>query len=407
MATLCKNCGHPLIFDPSRQKMFCEQCGSTFLAEEVESTAKQYAERNKEHSMEEIYGSAEQEFLNCYVYTCSECGGEIIINGTEASTRCIYCGNSNVVFSRISQEQCPEYIIPFAITKEQALEKIRTELKKGIFVPKDIKNFQVENVRGIYVPYWLVDIEHSDSVVISGRVKQGKYSVTRYFGRAGRLRLQNLPLDASIMLSDESTQRLEPFDFTKMKMFDEDYLLGFYSNVSDVTNMDLRLAADRRATEMFNELAMKDVSASDKKVIACLPHTEIRRDIRYAMLPVWFITFDYMGKHNTILVNGQTGKVVCALPWNKKLFYSLMVLTSILLTIVLTLVFYRFFCGLFSGHSRSSSSSNNGMGRLIILCIAGGVSFISAGLAKIRKVIHSIELTQSAKTFNFMKKRQE
>ena len=28
MATLCKSCGHPLIFDPSRQKMFCEQCGN-------------------------------------------------------------------------------------------------------------------------------------------------------------------------------------------------------------------------------------------------------------------------------------------------------------------------------------------------------------------------------------------
>ena len=31
--------------------------------------------------------------------------------------------------------------------------------------------------------------------------------------------------------------------------------------------------------------------------------------MKYAMLPAWFVTFDYQGKHHTVLVNGQTGKI--------------------------------------------------------------------------------------------------
>ena len=141
MATLCKNCGHALVFDPEVQKMVCSACGSTFLPEEVESESKQYREDLKAESAEEIYGGQKGEFMDCYVYTCSECGGEIIINGTEASTTCVYCGNPNVVFSRIAKQKCPEFVMPFSVTKDEAIRRVRTQLRKGFFIPKEIKIF--------------------------------------------------------------------------------------------------------------------------------------------------------------------------------------------------------------------------------------------------------------------------
>ena len=401
MATLCKNCGSPLIFDPAIQKVRCEQCGSTFLAEEVESTAKEFIHDKQAVSMEEVYGGVTSEYLDCYVYTCSECGGEIIINGSEASTKCIYCGNSSVVFSRIDKELSPEFIIPFSITKEQAIENIRKELKKGLFIPKEIKNFTVENVRGIYVPYWLVSGEHSGSVVISTRVSHGKHTETEYYGRAGRMRFSNIPLDGSIMLSDDSCAKLEPFDLSALKMFDEDYLLGFYSNVSDLTNKDLHEAADRRAYDMFCEIAMEDVKrGSDKKIISGFPCTEIEYDTKYAMFPIWFVTFDYQGRHNTILVNGQTGKVVCALPWNKGLFSAGIGILGAILTALFSPIFYNLVIA-------PSSGSSNSKGKLILYAIAGGIGLIALALGRVKKVTDNINLTQSAKTFNFMKKRQE
>ena len=82
MATLCKNCGHALVFDPGIQKLTCSSCGSTFFAEEVESESKAYRQDLDAESINKINGTADKDLMDCYVYTCSECGGEIIVNGT-------------------------------------------------------------------------------------------------------------------------------------------------------------------------------------------------------------------------------------------------------------------------------------------------------------------------------------
>ena len=403
MATLCKNCSHALVFDPSTQRLVCNSCGSSFKPDEIESEAKQYREDLKAESMNDVYGTEKEEFMDCYVYTCSECGGEIIINGTEASTTCVYCGNPSVVFSRIAKQKCPEFVLPFTITKERAIELVHKEIDKGIFVPKEIKNFTAECVRGIYIPYWIVNAEYTDAVVIKGQVKSGKNSVTRYFGRAGDMKLKNLPIDASKALSDESSSRLEPFELSRLKPFDEDYLAGFYSNVSDVTYSDLRSAALQRGQEFFNADAIKNVSARNKKVINSHPSIRLENDMAYAMLPAWFITFKYKGKHNTILVNGDTGKVVCGLPWKKVLFYTLLIVVGIAFTIGAFFVFKYTLPGFMAGKSRGS---NDGRGKIIAFLIAGIIALFSTGIRKVIKVVKNINLTQDKAIFNFMKKRQ-
>ena len=136
MATLCKNCSHALVFNPESQLLECSYCGSSFRPDEIESEAKEYRQDLKAESMNEVYGTEIEKFMDCYVYSCSECGGEIIVNGTEASTTCVYCGNPNVVFSRIARQKCPEYVLPFSVTKEQAIELVRGKIGKGFFIPK-------------------------------------------------------------------------------------------------------------------------------------------------------------------------------------------------------------------------------------------------------------------------------
>lgn len=404
MATLCRNCSHPLVFDPAKQKMYCSSCGSSFLPEEVEAESKEYRQDLRAESMESIYNTKDKDLMDCYVYSCSECGGEIIINGTEASTTCVYCGNSNVVFSRIAKQKCPEFVMPFSITKEKAIELVHKKINSGLFIPKEIKNFSIDCIRGIYLPYWIINASYTNAAVIEGQVRSGKSTVTRYFGRAGKLKLTRFPIDASLALSDESSSRLEPFELSHLKPFDEDYLAGFYSNVSDVTYIDLKRATNKRAQEFFEKEAMDDVHASRKKVVSSIPSLKIENNMVYAMLPAWFITFKYKGKPNTILVNGDTGKVVCALPWNKGLFYSLLFTFGAVATTAAFFVFRYTLPVFFMG--RSSSSGSDSRGKIIALLVAGIIALFSVGIRKIIKVIKNIQLTQDKKMFNFTKKRQ-
>ena len=409
MFTQCRNCAGQLVFDPVKQKLVCNHCGSEFAPEEFTQSEKDYLLDKKAEAAENVYGEDAKDMMDCYVYLCHSCGGEIIINGTEASTRCIYCGNSNVVFNRIARHKRPQYIIPFKLSKEDAVAEVRKRLKKGMFIPREIKNFEVDNVRGIYIPYWLVDCDHKASVVIQGQVSSGKHTRTVFYGRAGRMSLKRLPLDASKMLSDESSSRLEPYNLNALKAFDEDYLLGFYSNISDITYADLRSAANQRASEYFNEYAIADVKgASGKKVCKQTHVTAIDYSkLNYAMLPAWFVTYYYKGQHNTILVNGQTGKIVCGVPWNKVLFYTLLIIAGIALTVVTFIVMRPLLEALFTSSGRSSSSSSDSRGKILIAIVAGAIAMFTWGITKIRKVIKSINLTQANAIFNFVKKRQE
>ncbi len=402
MAATCKNCGAMLTFDPTSQMLVCEYCNGRFKPEEIEAERKSYVEHQEAVAANEVYGTEDEKLLDCYVYTCNHCGGEIIINGTEASTKCIYCGNSAVVFSRISKQRRPDVIMPFAISKDKAVQLIRDRFKKGRFIPDEVKNFKAEHIRGIYIPYWIVDAKHTDAVVIKGSVGSGKHKRTVYAGRAGSMNVHDLPLDASTLLSDESSTRLEPYDLKDLKSFDEDYLTGFYSNVTDISFGDMKKVVCTRANSFFREAACDDVKGvSGKSVVASKPHTAIDYgNMKYAMLPAWFVTFDYQGKHNTVLVNGQTGKIVCGVPWNKKKFVAMVAGMSAVLTALFSFIL-RFLLPALLENSDDDDGGNVIL-FLIVLCIIAA----AGGLTQMKRTVKSIELTQSKSIFNFVKKRQ-
>ncbi|MBR5975413.1 MAG: hypothetical protein IK020_09550 [Clostridiales bacterium] len=408
MATLCKSCGHPLIYDPGVKKMLCTTCGSTFAAEEVESEAKKYREDETVKTRAEIFGEdgePEEEFLENYVYTCSECGGEIVIHGSEASTTCVFCGNPNVVFSRVAKDKRPDYIVPFSVTKEQAVQAIRDKVAQSLFVPKQIKNFTAESVRGIYVPFWIVEAEYEESCLISSTVGHGEDAETIRTGKRGWFHMTNFPVDACAILSNESSARLEPYNLKAMKPFDEDYLLGFYSNASDITYDEMWEVTEKRAQEIFEEDVKKSVSGRSPKIETESHVLSILDNYKYAMLPVWFVTFTYQGEHHTVLVNGQTRKVVCGLPWRKPLFWAITIGIGAILSFLSFFVFLVLFSSLFSFDS--SSSDNESSVKMILLIIGGIIAIFTSGAVKISNVLHQIELTRSSQTFNFVKKRQE
>ena len=408
MATLCKNCGHALIFDPAVKKMLCRMCGSTFEAEEVESAAKKYREDERVLTREEIFGDDEvvEDFLENYIYTCSECGGEIAIHGSETSTTCIFCGNANVVFSRVVKGKKPDYIIPFSVTKEQALSAIMETVDRAFLPPKEVKKIQIDSVRGIYLPYWIINANHEESAVVQTNLSTGA-SKYRFYGRTGSMALSAFPIDACRILSDDSSIRLEPFDLSKMKPFDEDYLLGFYSNASDITYDEMKLAAMKRCKEIFDETISRDCAGRYPKVVAEVHETAILPDYKYAMFPVWFVTYPCQGKPNTILVNGQTGKVVCGIPWNNKKFWWLSVVGGVLLGWAATGSIFAF------NLARGLPATGKNSAITGASMITTGLGFLAATLAfcfgamKRHNLKQQLKRTQSDNTFTFVKKRQE
>ena len=54
-------------------------------------------------------------------YSCPSCGAELICDASTAATFCPYCGNPTVVPGQFSGALKPDYVIPFKLSKEDAV----------------------------------------------------------------------------------------------------------------------------------------------------------------------------------------------------------------------------------------------------------------------------------------------
>lgn len=397
MIRSCKNCAGMLRYDVARGGLYCSNCGSVFKVEEFD---------NSNVTEEEFLPN---EDIECSIFQCSTCGAEISVTNTEASTYCIYCGNPTIVFSRIGKMKRPECIVPFRITKEAALEKVRENMKRGFFVPKEIRNFEPELLRGIYIPYYVTNIEYDVSMLVSTKQRNGKATVTKYHKRSGYASMPWVTTDASTTLADESSQRIEPYHMSEAVPFSEDYLVGFYSDISDVDIKDAEKLAQIRAKEVFDNEIMKDITGSDRKIVSQRYRAAVADKPVTAMLPAWFLTFRYKDKPYTIIVNGQTGKTVGGVPWKKVLFAVLLTLLAAVISIAAICILSELFRIMFSGYSSSHrhSSGNDPRGRIIVFIAGMAIVAFTGGIKKIKKVLASIGRTTASTLTSYVNKRQE
>ena len=415
----CPNCNGALEYNPITDRMECGFCGEGFLLAEIEA-----AQERKEHTYNQQTGSqqvimdgevvsgngkreaeaeksvnqeaepeidffANAETMECKIYTCTSCGAELAITESEAATFCAYCGQPTVVFSRVSKELKPQSIVLFRIDKEQAINGIRDKLKKSHFVPKEIKNFSVDKVRGIYVPYWVYDIYYYDNQYWEYKTDK----TTKTYGREAECMFKGLALDASKHLNDELSQRLEPFDVRTRKPFEAGYLSGYYADKYDYDENIMRNYAYLRAAQLFNEQVKETIPQQGVKLKLSFPKRSIK-NVEYTLLPVWFITFRYNYEIYTIAVNGQNGKVVGTVPYDKKKVRGLFIGIASVIAIFMTVFMMCFLTG---------TALYSGVYIFFIIALLP----LAAAFIKYHKLKNAMSRSREYETAEYVKERQD
>ena len=310
--------------------MHCEYCNSDYEPSEIGRQAISGVSPKATRKDKDI--AHNQRKIKMNIAVCNSCGGELAVSDVEVSSFCPYCGNASVVMDRVEERLAPDYMIPFKVTKEEAESIIRKRLRSGIFVPKEIKDFETERLCGIYIPFWLYDIYYGAEQKWKYKESRGKYSsVTRYALTLADSAYQQLTVDASRAFDDDASKRLEPYQMEELEYFDPVYLSGFYADRFDVRVGETDRIVEDRIKKMFRDVVIRKVpggaEVDDERVV----QEVMRRD--YAFLPVWFLTFRHEDQPYTVLVNGQTKKMVGAVPVNKKKAMSLLIFLIILLGI--------------------------------------------------------------------------
>lgn len=299
----CPNCEAALIFEPHENRLICHSCDSAFRPEEITNNR--------------LLAT----YMDLNVYSCGACGGEILVSDTDAATYCIYCGQPVVVFDRVSSELQPDYIIPFRITKEAAKTLLQYRLHKHSYAQRKFKNIEIDAMRGIYIPYWLYDIDYHDKQYyrVIKKVAGGLSESNRGYVKETEMMFKNLPINASYILDDEELQLLGSYSLEEMVPFNAGYLSGFYADRYDINFDEAAWQALVKAEKIFDD-EIQDTLTKKGYEVSILkgknPQKSIKK-VSYVMLPVWFLTGRYQGQPYTLLVNGQTGTVAGNLPLNK------------------------------------------------------------------------------------------
>lgn len=400
MVCKCPNCDGALEYNPSYAEMECPFCGNTFETQVAMQAVSRAQTQAEEPQIIHKIADDTQETMECKIYACTSCGGELVVNDVESSTFCAYCGQPTVVFCRVSKELRPKYILPFQITKEQAVQIIREKFSKGMMVPDEIKNFQVERLRGIYIPYFLYNIYCYDFQILEGTDKNG--SKRRYL-REAQCEYKGIPLEASYHLNDEMSKLLGYFDFNNLKPFEPAYLSGFYADRYDIDKQKAEETAVKRIIEDFNRKIRYSVPAKDLRILEQHPRPEVRNQ-DYVLMPVWFMTFRYKNEPYTMLVNGQNGVLTGAVPFKKSYTGLVFVCLTITLTVGCTIIY---------GGILASYLSME-LEKMIGSIIKSGLSFVGINLliytiagALWKGYRQKVKLTKEKQTVRFVKDRQE
>lgn len=304
----CASCGCPV---ESTDK-FCPACGAPRVATATETAAP--ADLAQKH------------------FRCSNCGSEMSADLDQRSYVCPFCDSTYVIeFSPTATDrQRPEFVIGFAVTREQALQKFRQWIRDNSwFRPGDLATQAVaDRQKGVYLPFWSFSMlaqstwsarigeywyrtetyttrdSKGNTVTRTRRVRE-----TEWWPLAGRHHYyySGYLVSGSTGLPQSEAQRIMPFNLPAMKRYEPFFLAGWLCEEYSV----LREDALQASLQEFQRREQQQIAAflpgdTHQNLSVKSEFSQVNSDL--CLLPVYVLSYRYRDRLYRFLVNGQTGK---------------------------------------------------------------------------------------------------
>ena len=383
----CPSCGAPINFDVPSGKMKCSFCGASFTVEEVNQfngISQANAELDAAHAKQAGTSGAasgagaaatpetqisttpaegqpgwveppptyldEATGQQMAQFQCNSCGGEIIGSPDMVSARCPWCNNNFVATGQLTSTRVPDRMIPFAMTKEQALEAFKANMKGLKLIPREFKQVSVDDIQGVYVPYWLYDAtvagegNFSCENIRTWTDSEYEYTEHREYQvyRCANVAFLDVPVAGTTKVTDKITESVEPFDYTKSVAFSPAYLTGFMTNKYDVDAQDANPRALERMKDSTEEVLRNSISGYDTVSTINTSIQPAFGELEYVFLPMWLMNVKFQGKNYNYAMNGQTGKFVGTFPVSERKYWTGLIGIAIPIAIIFGAIFIPF-----------------------------------------------------------------
>ncbi|MEK3784942.1 TFIIB-type zinc ribbon-containing protein [Paenibacillus sp. FSL K6-1230] len=306
----CPSCGGSMAFDSTKGMLACSSCGRTERIEDFPDPLKQSVFTDNE----------------AREYHCNSCGADLMTDAETTATSCSFCGSPVVLADRLTGRRAPVKIIPFSISKEEAIAAFKKWCRNGLLTPRGFMTAdRIKGITGIYVPYWLYDLDNDIEVQARGTKVRSytrgdyRYTETSHYDIYRKIRLNyvDVPIDAAAKMDDHMMDKLEPFPLRELKSFKSPYLAGFIAESYSYDDGELLPRAKSKISSYIDSYIRNSmagyatVTNVDRQIDTQLKNAD------YVLLPVWMVIYDYNRMEHAFAMNGQTGKVVGKPPLSK------------------------------------------------------------------------------------------
>ena len=329
----CPNCGAGLRYDIPTKKLTCDYCNSFF--DPYEYT------REKD--------AVEQDLFETTVFTCPQCGGEVISADDTAAGFCSFCGASTILDSRIRGSKRPAYIIPFRLDKDECKKAYAKFMRRAFFAPSEFRDeaFLVK-FRGIYIPYWVYRLSYSGEARFRGKKteRRGDFEYTYNYDLSADVEIEyrGISYDASSSFNDHISETIAPYKAVHMKPFTPSFLCGFYADTADVSQ-DL-YSEDACAFGNKQVLSVMKEQNEFRSLELSLPNGREAQNKALAMsdacaenalFPVWFLTWRKNDRIAYFIMNGESGRICADVPIDLRKFLAGSGILALVLYVILNL----------------------------------------------------------------------
>lgn len=354
----CPHCNSTeIIYDEKIGKLKCLYCKNTFDEDKLEQD-----EISKLSGRNIGLGAKDIKDDDLVTITCNSCGANVIIDSKQAPhAKCHWCRSILSLDNKIENGSIPDVILPFSVSKEEAINIISNFILKKCFFAKKgfINEFSKDNVMGVYLPYMLVDTNTHCLYEGEGEHLVRRYSVTvghdkdgnpkketRYdadlyqVSREFDMEIDDLTVESSkdkkILFDKNKTNNvinaILPFDTENCIPFKANYLIGYSTEKRDMNISDIEEKVSTQINDICRLAINQDLKFFDRGI------KWVKEDIKNvgkkyiaSTLPVWLYTYVNKTKKREVkhyvALNGRTKEINGSIPLDLK---KLIIISSII-----------------------------------------------------------------------------
>ncbi|ATG53317.1 hypothetical protein CFK38_16255 [Brachybacterium vulturis] len=345
----CPSCGSSEIrYSLTEKALVCSYCRHTWNeenAEEAFGLDSSIADL-RGHTM--ASGTADvREDLTTVTLKCQGCGAEVVINvDQDLQARCHWCRQTLSINSQIPNGAIPDAVLPFQLTREEAIERIDAfTAKRRAFAHHRFKEEYVpDNVMGVYIPYLVVDGNMHAVLQGTGEVTTRQYTVTRGSGdnkrtetyydadvygvqRAFDLLVDDLTIESAERFNAQDNAQatnnilnaVQPYDTENAVIYNSNYLKNFTSERRDLNVRDVDDDVEDHFLAIARAKAVPTINRYDRGVRWEREGVAVRGTRWVSVyVPVWLYSYADSATGDSlthyIAVNGRTGTTMGSVP---------------------------------------------------------------------------------------------